>query len=261
VRVKTPQGVLDVNADLVVGADGRRSIIREKAGLTVMDIGAPMDVLWMRISRVPTDPGQLQGRIAPGQLLALIDRNTYWQCAYVIAKGSFDQIRQKGLDSLRGAIAKLAPYIADRVDELRSWDDIKLLTVAVDRLQQWSKPGLLCIGDAAHAMSPIGGIGINLAIQDAVAAANILGPVLKQGPADEAQLALVQKRRETPTRLTQRLQVLIQNRMIRGVLGSQGSIAPPWFVRLFFSWSFSRRLPARVIGMGFRPEHVHLPAS
>ncbi|GEO13616.1 FAD-dependent oxidoreductase [Microvirga aerophila] len=261
VRVKTPQGMLDVNADLVVGADGRRSIIREKAGLTVMDIGAPMDVLWMRISRVPTDPGQLQGRIAPGQLLALIDRNTYWQCAYVIAKGSFDQIRQKGLDALRGAIAKLAPYIADRVDELRSWDDVKLLTVAVDRLQQWSKPGLLCIGDAAHAMSPIGGIGINLAIQDAVAAANILGPVLKQGPADEAQLALVQKRRETPTRLTQRLQVLIQNRMIRGVLGSQGSIAAPWFVRLFFSWPFSRRLPARVIGMGFRPEHVHLPAS
>jgi 2-polyprenyl-6-methoxyphenol hydroxylase-like FAD-dependent oxidoreductase len=261
VKVKTPQGALDVHADLVVGADGRRSIIRDKAGLTVMDIGAPMDVLWMRISRRPGDPGQLQGRIAPGELLALIDRNTYWQCAYVIPKGSFEQIRQKGLDALRAAIAKLAPYLADRVEELRSWDDVKLLTVAVDRLKDWEKPGLLCIGDAAHAMSPIGGIGINLAIQDAVAAANILGPLLKQGPVEEAQLALVQKRREPPTRLTQGLQVLVQKRLIQGVLGSQGSIAPPRWVRMFFSLPFARRIPARVIGMGFRPEHVHLPAS
>ena len=253
--------MLEVGADLVVGADGRRSLVRQKAGLSVMDIGAPMDVLWMRISRSPTDPGQLQGRIGPGQLLALLDRDTYWQCAFVIPKGSFDQIRQKGLAALRETIAKLAPFLSGRVGELQDWNDVKLLTVTVDRLQQWSKPGLLCIGDAAHAMSPIGGIGINLAIQDAVATANILGPLLKQGPVDESQLALVQKRREAPTRLTQRLQVLAQNRIISGVLNSQGAIAPPWFVRLFFSWPFSRRIPARVIGMGFRPEHVLQPAS
>jgi 2-polyprenyl-6-methoxyphenol hydroxylase-like FAD-dependent oxidoreductase len=260
-KVKTPQGMLEVRADLVVGADGRRSVIREKAGLSVMDIGAPMDVLWMRVSRLPTDPRQLQGRIAPGQLLALIDRDTYWQCAYVIPKGSFEQIRQKGLDALREAIAKLAPFLGNRVRDLKDWGDIKLLTVAVDRLNRWSRPGLLCIGDAAHAMSPIGGIGINLAIQDAVAAANILGPLLRHGPVEEAQLALVQKRRESPTRLTQALQVLVQNRVIRGVLGSQGTITPPWYVRQFFRFPFSRRIPARLIGMGFRPEHVRLPAS
>jgi 2-polyprenyl-6-methoxyphenol hydroxylase-like FAD-dependent oxidoreductase len=256
VRVATPDGPLEVRADLVVAADGRRSVLREKAGLAVMDIGAPMDVLWMRISRVPEDPSELQGRIAAGQMFVMIDRRDYWQCAFVIPKGSFDAIRQDGLEAFRDKIARIAPFLDGRVEELRSWDDIKLLTVAVDRLKQWFEPGLLCIGDAAHAMSPIGGIGINLAIQDAVATANILGPSLRNGPVGPDRLAEVQKRREWPTRLTQRLQVIVQNRLIRRVLGSRTTISPPWFLRLVAGWPLFRRLPARIIGIGFRPEHV-----
>jgi len=256
VRVTTPEGALDVMADLVVAADGRRSIIREKAGLQVMDIGAPMDVLWMRLSRVPDDPDQLQGRIVAGQMLVMIDRGDYWQCAVVIPKGSFAAIRQDGLEAFRAKLTVLAPFLRNRVEELRAWDDIKLLTVTVDRLKQWFRPGLLCIGDAAHAMSPIGGIGINLAIQDAVAAANILGPALRNGPVGPEQLAAVQRRREPPTRLTQRLQVLIQNRMISRVLGSRGAIAPPWILRMLAKWPPFRRIPARIVGLGFRPEHV-----
>jgi 2-polyprenyl-6-methoxyphenol hydroxylase-like FAD-dependent oxidoreductase len=221
-----------------------------------MDIGAPMDVLWMRISRVPEDPSELQGRIAAGQMFVMIDRRDFWQCAFVIPKGSFDAIRQDGLEAFRDKIARIAPFLDGRVEELRSWDDIKLLTVAVDRLKQWFEPGLLCIGDAAHAMSPIGGIGINLAIQDAVATANILGPSLRNGPVGPDRLAEVQKRREWPTRLTQRLQVIVQNRLIRRVLGSRTTISPPWFLRLVAGWPLFRRLPARIIGIGFRPEHV-----
>jgi len=261
VRVSTPEGPLDVRADLVVAADGRRSVIREKAGLTVMDIGAPMDVLWMRISRFPDDPSQLQGRIVAGQMLVMIDRGDYWQCAYVIPKGSLEAIRREGLEAFQTKIAGLAPFLGGRVRELRTWDDIKLLTVTVDRLKQWFRPGLLCIGDAAHAMSPIGGIGINLAIQDAVATANILGDALRSGPVGPEQLALVQKRREPPTRLTQRLQVLIQNRMIRRVLGSRRPIAPPWILRVLARWPPFRRIPARIVGIGFRPEHVQGASS
>jgi 2-polyprenyl-6-methoxyphenol hydroxylase-like FAD-dependent oxidoreductase len=256
VMATTPQGTLEVRADLVIGADGRKSLVRSKAGLAVTDIGAPMDVLWMRISRLPGDPDQLLGRIAAGQMLVLIDRDTYWQCAFVIPKGALGQIQQEGLESFRQKIAKLAPFLDGRVEELRDWSDIKLLTVAVDRLDQWSKPGLLCIGDAAHAMSPIGGIGINLAIQDAVAAANILGPQLLQGRPELRQLALVQKRRELPTRLTQGMQVLLQNRLISPVLSSKGSIEPPFFMRAISRLPFLQRLPARLMGMGFRPEHV-----
>ncbi|WP_445503986.1 FAD-dependent oxidoreductase [Microvirga sp. G4-2] len=256
VRVVTPDGPLDVWADLVIAADGRRSIIRQKAGLEVMDIGAPMDVLWMRISRLPNDPSQLQGRIVAGQMLVLIDRRDYWQCAFVIPKGSFETIRQEGLEAFRAKVARLAPFLDGRVEEIRTWDDIKLLTVTVDRLKQWFRPGLLCIGDAAHAMSPIGGIGINLAIQDAVATANILGTALRSGPVGPDLLARVQRRRELPTRLTQRLQVLIQNRLIRRVLGSRAPISPPWILRLLARWSFFRRIPARLVGLGFRPEHL-----
>jgi 2-polyprenyl-6-methoxyphenol hydroxylase-like FAD-dependent oxidoreductase len=256
VRVSTPEGSFDVQADLVVAADGRRSVIRQKAGLEVMDIGAPMDVLWMRLSRVPDDPDQLQGRIVAGQMLVMIDRGDYWQCAFVIPKGSLATIRQEGLEAFRAKLTSLAPFLGSRVEELRSWDDIKLLTVTVDRVKQWFRPGLLCIGDAAHAMSPIGGIGINLAIQDAVAAANILGPALRNGPVGKDQLSAVQKRREPPTRLTQRLQVLIQNRLISRVLNSRGSVSPPWLLRVLAGWPLFRRLPARIVGMGFRPEHV-----
>jgi 2-polyprenyl-6-methoxyphenol hydroxylase-like FAD-dependent oxidoreductase len=256
VRAATPEGALDVHADLVVAADGRRSIVREKAGLEVMDIGAPMDVLWMRVSKLSGDPGQLLGRIEAGQMLVMIDRGQYWQCAYLIPKGSLERLKQEGLAAFRSKLNGLAPFLAERIEELRSWDDIKLLTVAVDRLKLWFKPGLLCIGDAAHAMSPVGGVGINLAIQDAVATSNILGPSLKDGPVGVEQLALVQSRREWPTRMTQGLQVLLQNRMIDPILNSKGPVSAPWIIRWLAQWPLFRRLPARLIGIGFRPEHV-----
>jgi 2-polyprenyl-6-methoxyphenol hydroxylase-like FAD-dependent oxidoreductase len=256
VRVSTPEGPFEVLADLVVAADGRRSVVRERAGLEVLDIGAPMDVLWMRVSRRQGDPGQLLGRIEAGQMLVMIDRGEYWQCAYLIAKGTAERLRQEGLPNFRAKLVALAPFLGNRAEELQSWDDIKLLTVAVDRVKQWSKPGLLCIGDAAHAMSPAGGVGINLAIQDAVATANILGPLLKDGSVTPGDLAHVQKRREWPTRMTQGLQVLLQNRLIDPVLNSKGPISAPWIVRRLAQWPLFRRLPARLIGIGFRPEHI-----
>ncbi|MBB3019420.1 2-polyprenyl-6-methoxyphenol hydroxylase-like FAD-dependent oxidoreductase [Microvirga lupini] len=256
VRVSTPQGHLEVRADLVVAADGRRSVVRERAGLEILDLGAPMDVLWMRVSRHPGDPGQLLGRIEAGQMLVMIDRGDYWQCAYLIPKGSLDRLKREGLPAFRAKLTRVAPFLADRLEELKFWDDIKLLTVAVDRLKQWSRPGLLCIGDAAHAMSPAGGVGINLAIQDAVATANILGPALQRGPVEPEQLARVQKRREWPTRMTQRLQVLLQNRLIAPVLNSTQPVSPPWLIRWLAQRPLFRRIPARLVGIGFRPEHV-----
>jgi 2-polyprenyl-6-methoxyphenol hydroxylase-like FAD-dependent oxidoreductase len=189
-------------------------------------------------------------------MLVMIDRGQYWQCAYLIPKGSLERLKQEGLAAFHSKLIGLAPFLGKRVEELRSWDDIKLLTVAVDRLKQWFKPGLLCIGDSAHAMSPVGGVGINLAIQDAVAASNILGPSLKNGPVGVEQLALVQNRREWPTRMTQGLQVLLQNRMIDPVLNSTGPVSAPWIIRWLAQWPLFRRLPARLIGIGFRPEHV-----
>lgn len=256
VRVMTPEGPLEIRADLVVAADGRHSILREKAGLPVLDIGAPMDVLWVRVSRLDSDPENLLGHIEAGRMLVMIDRGEYWQCAYLIAKGSSDAVRQEGLAAFRRNLASLAPFLGERVDEIWSWDDIKLLTVTVDRLKQWSKPGLLCIGDAAHAMSPIGGVGINLAIQDAVATANILGPLLKRGPVGPEKLALIQRRREWPTRLTQGIQVFIQKRLIDPVLKSSGPVSVPWIIRVLARWPWFRRIPARIVGIGFRPEHV-----
>jgi len=260
-RAETLQGHLVVRADLVVGADGRHSTVREKAGLEICDLGAPMDVLWMRLSRRPTDPGQTLGRIDAGRIFVMLNREDYWQCAYVISKGGFDRIRREGLEAFRGEIERLAPYLSDRVSELGDWSDIKLLAVAVDRLRVWHRPGLLCIGDAAHAMSPIGGVGINLAIQDAVAAANILAPRLLRGTVDEDDLRAVQHRREFPTRATQQLQLFVQNRVIGQVLQSTGKLSPPLAVRLLGQWPLLRRIPARLIGLGFRPEHVKLPAA
>jgi 2-polyprenyl-6-methoxyphenol hydroxylase-like FAD-dependent oxidoreductase len=260
-RAETPQGSLAVRADLVVGADGRHSTIREKAGLESMNLGAPMDVLWMRVSRHAGDPGQTLGRIDAGRIFVMLNREDYWQCAYVIPKGGFDQIRQSGLTAFRGEIVRLAPYLSDRVGELADWADIKLLTVAVDRLRVWHRPSLLCIGDAAHAMSPIGGVGINLAIQDAVAAANVLAPCLRRGPPGEDDLQAVQRRREFPTRATQQLQLFIQNRVIGRVLESTGQLSPPLALRLLGKWPLLRRIPARLVGLGFRPEHVLSPAA
>ncbi len=261
VRAETPEGCLAVRADLVIGADGRHSTVREKAGLEIVDLGAPMDVLWMRLSRHPTDPGQTLGRVDAGRILVMLNRGDYWQCAFVIPKGGFDQIHQRGLEAFREEIARLAPYLRDRTDELGDWSDIKLLTVAVDRLRVWHRPGLLCIGDAAHAMSPIGGVGINLAIQDAVAAANILAPRLLRGGVTEDDLHSVQRRREFPTRATQQLQLFVQNRVIGRVLHSTRQISPPLLLRLLDRWPLLRRIPARLVGLGFRPEHVKLPAT
>jgi 2-polyprenyl-6-methoxyphenol hydroxylase-like FAD-dependent oxidoreductase len=259
-RAKTPDGDLEVRADLVVGADGRHSTVREHAGLEVEDIGAPMDVLWMRLSNRPGEGGQLMGRILPGRLFVMIDRGDYWQCAYVIPKGGFDELRLRGLDAFRRSLVEINPALGDRVQEIASWDDIKLLTVVIDRLKRWYRDGILCIGDAAHAMSPVGGIGINVAIQDAVAAGNILGPALRKGPVSESILVEVQKRREWPTRMTQRLQVIIQNVIIRNVLQMQKKPRAPFLVKLLNWFPALRRIPGRIIGMGFRPEHVHVAA-
>jgi 2-polyprenyl-6-methoxyphenol hydroxylase-like FAD-dependent oxidoreductase len=257
VHATTPEGPLDVRAVLTIGADGRGSTVRAAAGLTVDDIGAPMDVLWMRLSRRPDDGEDTLGRIEAGHIFIMINRGDYWQCAFVIPKGGLEDIKRLGLPAFRNSIAQLAPMLRDRVDELRSWDDVKLLTVKVDRLRRWYRPGVLCIGDAAHAMSPIGGVGINLAVQDAVAAANILAEPLRARSATVDDLNAVQQRREFPTRVTQRIQVLAQNRIVSRVLGSKGQIRAPWLVRQFNRFPELRRLPARMIGMGVRPEHVH----
>jgi 2-polyprenyl-6-methoxyphenol hydroxylase-like FAD-dependent oxidoreductase len=257
VRATTPEGALVVRASLVVGADGRHSTVRQAAGLEVMDFGAPIDMLWMRISRRPDDPAQLLGRIAGGRVMVMIDRGEYWQCAFVIRKGGFDEIRIRGLGAFRADIAALGPYLRDRLGELANWDDVKLLTVRVDRLRRWHRPGLLCIGDAAHAMSPIGGVGINLAIQDAVAAANILAPALLRDAVTDELLAAVQRRRSFPTVMTQRVQVFVQNRVISRALASNVAAGPlPLPFRLLRDWPWLRRIPARLVGMGFRPEHV-----
>jgi 2-polyprenyl-6-methoxyphenol hydroxylase-like FAD-dependent oxidoreductase len=261
VTAKNSEGAVEVRATLTVGADGRRSIVRERGGLEVTDVGAPMDVLWLRISRHPSDPHQTLGHAERGRILVMIDREDYWQCGYVIAKGDFDEIRKKGIERFREELASLQPYLRDRVGELRDWNDVSLLTVKVDRLRQWSRPGLLCIGDAAHAMSPVGGVGINLAVQDAVAAANILGPKLAAGKLTDQDLEAVQRRREFPTRATQKLQVLIQNRVIRRVLANGKPVTVPTIIRLMQLWPSLRRIPARMIGLGFRPEHIHTPAK
>ncbi len=258
-RATSPAGPLSITAALVVGADGRHSIVRERAGLVVDDVGAPMDVLWMRLSRRPSDGSELIGRIGAGKFVALIDRGDYWQCAFVIAKGAFDEVKARGLDAFRAEVAELVPALRDRVQELASWDDIKLLTVKIDRLRQWHRPGLLCIGDAAHAMSPVGGVGINLAIQDAVAAANILAAPLRTGSVGSGELAQVQRRRSFPTRATQRLQVLIQNNVVRRVLASRALPAPPWPLRVLSHCPFLQRIPGRLVGVGFRPDHVRTP--
>ncbi len=260
VLAKTSEGSIEIRAPLVVGADGRNSVVRERAGLQVQDLGAPMDVFQMRISRRPYDPGQALGHVEPGRMLVLIDREEYWQCAYLIPKGSADEFRQRGIEALRLEVTRLAPFLGDRVGELQDWHDVSLLTVMVDRLKKWFRPGLLCIGDAAHAMSPVGGVGINLAIQDAVAAANILAGKLNSGKIEERDLQAVQQRREFSTRATQRLQLLIQNAVIKRVLSSSKTLTVPMPIRLLQSFPSLRQLAARIIGLGFRPEHVRSPS-
>jgi 2-polyprenyl-6-methoxyphenol hydroxylase-like FAD-dependent oxidoreductase len=256
VVAQSPEGELRIRAGLTVAADGRTSTLREQCGGEVIDVGAPIDALWFRLSKRPGDASETFGNVVAGGILVAIDRVEYYQCAMVIKKGGFDTIQSRGLESFRHSIARIAPFLADRVGELQHWDDVKLLTVAVNRLKRWHRPGLLFIGDAAHALSPVGGIGINLAIQDAVASANLLTAPLLRGAITENDLQRVQERRESPTRKTQALQVFLQERILNRVLDSSGKVAIPWFIRLFNMLPVLRAIPARTIGIGFRPEHV-----
>jgi 2-polyprenyl-6-methoxyphenol hydroxylase-like FAD-dependent oxidoreductase len=258
VRVRSPDGEVTVKADVVVACDGRHSTLREVAGMKRRDYGAPMDVLWFRVPRKSTDPGETFAIVGSGHMMVLLNRTEYWQAAYVVPKGSDETLRARPIDTLRDSVAKLAPFLAGSIRELASWNNVKTLIVRVDRLERWYRPGLLLIGDAAHAMSPIGGVGINLAIQDAVAAANTLAPVLrKREPVDDALLRQVQRRRLPPTKIIQALQVQAQKRLISKALAQSGD-APnvPAFLRWLLRFRVVRNIPARLIGYGVRAEHV-----
>ena len=259
VRVKTPDGELTVEADLVVGCDGRHSTIREKAGLQSDDYGAPMDALWFRVTRRDSDGADVFGHIEAGALLVMLDRGDYWQCAFVIPKGGIDRVKADGIEAFRSRVVALSPFLADRVGELKSFDDIKLLSVMVNRLRQWWRPGLICIGDAAHAMSPIGGVGINIAVQDAVAAANRLAAPLKAGTMTSGHLQAIQARRDFPARMTQKIQLTMQNRIIGPALGATREPKPPLLFKLFDAFPVLRRIPARLLAIGIQPEHVQTP--
>ena len=251
-----------IHANLVVGTDGRHSTLRDAAGLTPIEYGAPMDVLWFRVPRKPDDTEDVFGRVARGHMMVMLNRDDYWQCAFVVPKGDNEKLRAKPIESFREDVAGVAPLIKDRLDVLASWDDVKFLEVKVNRLPTWSKPGLLLIGDAAHAMSPVGGVGINLAVQDAVAAANVLAPALRGGGRpEESVLARVQARREFPTKFTQGLQRQIQKRVISRALATTDDVTqlPAW-IRFLLRFRFVRHIPARLIGYGIRREHVRITA-
>ncbi len=252
----TPNGELAIRADLTVGCDGRHSIVRDKAGFKSEDYGAPMDVLWFRLSHKGGDSPDTFGHIEAGKMMIMLDRGDYWQCAYIIPKGGIERVKAEGLEAFRARVVEMSPFVSDRIEELKSWDDVKLLSVTVDRLKKWWRPGLLCIGDAAHAMSPIGGVGINMAVQDAVAAANRLADPLRMGKLTDEDLQAIEQRRTLPMRFTQRLQLTIQRRIISRVLESHERPKPAPFFKLFNSFPVLRRIPARLIGIGIRPEHI-----
>jgi 2-polyprenyl-6-methoxyphenol hydroxylase-like FAD-dependent oxidoreductase len=261
VNAVTASGALQVNADLIVGADGRHSTVRARASLEIVELGAPMDVLWFRVRRQPGASAQALGRVSAGRLVVMINRGGYWQCGFVIRKGAFEEIRARGIEAFRAEAARLMGISELGGEELRDWDAVKLLTVTVDRLRRWDAPGLLCIGDAAHAMSPIGGVGINLAIQDAVATANILAPHLRARSIDDAVIRQVQARRERAVRLTQWVQLLIQKRVISKVLNRDTTPEAPLILKLANRLPLMRKIPARLIGLGFKPEHVRTPLA
>ena len=260
VRAKTPDGERNFLGDLVIGADGRHSVVHQRAGLSVHEFGVPIDVLWTRLSKRESDPKQSLGFFRGGRLLVLLDRDDYFQVGFVIPKGAFEEIKQRGLPKFHADIVAMAPFLQDRVAELDDWSKIKLLTVQINRLKRWARDGLLCIGDSAHAMSPAGGVGINLALQDAVATANLLAWKLREGAVSLADLDQVQKRREWPVRLIQTMQVFVHRRVVSGRPSSDANDSLPFVGRLFRWFPFLRRLPARFIGIGPRPEHIHSPS-
>jgi 2-polyprenyl-6-methoxyphenol hydroxylase-like FAD-dependent oxidoreductase len=257
VKARTPDGVIDIDADLTIACDGRHSLVRERAGLEIEEIGAPMDVLWFRAGKRENESESLFARVDPGRMMVTFDRGDYWQCAYVIAKGQYDAVKARGLPALLDDIARMAPILKPGLAEVKSWDDVKLLTVAINRLKRWTRPGLLCIGDAAHAMSPIGGVGVNLAVQDAVATANLLASKLANGCPPEDELDAVRRRREFPVRMTQRMQVVAQNNIVSAALkpGNQ-PLKVPLVVRLITAVPWLQGVTARFVGLGVRPEHV-----
>lgn len=259
VEARDAEGPLAINAKLVVACDGRHSTVRVCAGLNVEEIGAPMDVLWFRVGK-GAETESVLARIEAGQMMITLDRGDYWQCAYVIAKGQYDAVKARGLDAFRANICHLAPILTSTIADIKSWDDVKLLTVAINRLKRWTRPGLLCIGDAAHAMSPVGGVGVNLAVQDAVATANLLAETLRNGTPSEAELGAVRKRREFPMRVTQAMQVMVQDNVVTMALKPGGaSIKPPLFARIVNAVPWLQGWTARFLAIGVRPEHVRSP--
>ncbi|RTL77609.1 MAG: FAD-dependent oxidoreductase [Bradyrhizobiaceae bacterium] len=260
VIAKTEQGPVQITADLTVACDGRHSLMREQAGMVVEDIGAPMDVLWFKVGKPEGSTDGVFARIQSGQMMVMLDRTDYWQCAYVIAKNGYEKVKEGGLDKFRANIVKLAPITRDHIGDVRTWDDVKLLSVQIDRLTQWTKPGFLCIGDAAHAMSPVGGVGVNLAIQDAVATANLLFDKFGNGVPLLDDLNRVQARREFPVRATQAIQVFVQNQLINRAITDK-QFSPPLVMRIVSSSPWLQGLTARMIGIGVRPEHVHTPEA
>jgi 2-polyprenyl-6-methoxyphenol hydroxylase-like FAD-dependent oxidoreductase len=262
VRASTPDGVIDIEADLTIACDGRHSTVRERAGLEVEEIGAPMDVLWFRVGRKADETENLFARVEPGKMMVTFDRGDYWQCAYVIAKGQYEAVEARGLQALLDDVVRMAPILRSGIADVKSFDDVKLLTVAINRLARWTRPGLLCIGDAAHAMSPIGGVGVNLAVQDAVATANLLADKLQHGCPSEDELDAVRRRREFPVKMTQRMQVVVQNNIISGALqGGNRPLKVPLIVRLITALPWLQGIPARLLALGVRPEHVHSKAA
>jgi 2-polyprenyl-6-methoxyphenol hydroxylase-like FAD-dependent oxidoreductase len=261
VQVSTRSGPATIHANLTIAADGRSSVLRQRAGLPLAEIGAPIDVLWMRVPKDPAESTEFLARFARGAILITIDRGDYWQCAYVLPKGRIGELREQGIAQLRNTMVKIMPTLRQTIGAIESWDDCSLLSVAVNHLTKWWQPGFLCIGDAAHAMSPVGGVGINLAIQDAVAAANTLVPAFTAGDAITQALQAIQQRRHWPARVTQRFQVFVQDRILANVLFEQTADPIPASLRVLQALPVLQRIPARVIGIGIRPEHITTAAA